>query len=123
MICFLQTIKRSLARWRLSPLSYKKGVMIAQDLATIMFLLMVIAILSSMAWNNEKGLKNLLLMADDITHTSKELTHLYSENGRLENLITRMDERALDIDLLEERVRTVLGTAAPNDIVIIIKDE
>lgn len=43
---------------------------------------------------------------------------LYAELGHITNLTTRLSDRYLDIDLLDERVRDVLGYVRPDEIVI-----
>jgi cell division protein FtsB len=43
---------------------------------------------------------------------------LYDDLGRVTNLTTRLSDRYLDIDLLDERVRDVLGYVRPDELVI-----
>ncbi|MCU0900481.1 MAG: septum formation initiator family protein [Cypionkella sp.] len=47
-----------------------------------------------------------------------ERDRLYAELGQITNLTTRLSDRYLDIDLLDERVRDVLGYVRPDEIVI-----
>ena len=43
---------------------------------------------------------------------------LYDDLARVTNLTTRLSDRYLDIDLLDERVRDVLGYVRPDEVVI-----
>lgn len=47
-----------------------------------------------------------------------ERDQLYADLGRVTNLTTRLSDRYLDIDLLDEQVRDVLGYVRPDEIVI-----
>lgn len=47
-----------------------------------------------------------------------ELALLRTERETLENRVKRLDERYLDLDLLDERARAVLGRTRPDEIVI-----
>ena len=47
-----------------------------------------------------------------------ERDRLYEELGRISNLTARLSDRYLDVDLLDERVRDVLGYVRPDEIVI-----
>lgn len=47
-----------------------------------------------------------------------ERDRLYDELGQMTNLTTRLSDRYLDVDLLDERVRDVLGYVRADEIVI-----
>lgn len=47
-----------------------------------------------------------------------ELALLRIEREALQNRVTRLDEGYLDLDLLDERARAVLGRARPDEILI-----
>ena len=47
-----------------------------------------------------------------------ERDRLYEDLGRMTNLTTRLSDSYLDIDLLDERVRDVLGYVRADEIVI-----
>ena len=47
-----------------------------------------------------------------------ERDRLYEDLSRITNLTTRLSDRYLDIDLLDERVRDVLGYVRADEIVI-----
>ncbi|WP_415184452.1 FtsB family cell division protein [Phaeovulum sp.] len=49
---------------------------------------------------------------------SAERDRLRAEVARMENLTTRLSDRFLDVDLLDERARDVLGTIRADEIVI-----
>jgi cell division protein FtsB len=48
----------------------------------------------------------------------EERDRLYDDLARMTNLTTRLSDRYLDIDLLDERVRDVLGYVRADEIVI-----
>lgn len=50
--------------------------------------------------------------------TRAERDRLYDELAQMTNLTTRLSDRYLDIDLLDERVRDVLGYVRSDEIVI-----
>lgn len=47
-----------------------------------------------------------------------ELRALQAETARMENLTRRLSDAYLDLDLLDERARAVLGLLRPDEIVI-----
>ena len=47
-----------------------------------------------------------------------ERDRLYDDLGRISNLTARLSDRYLDVDLLDERVRDVLGYVRADEIVI-----
>ncbi|PJF11127.1 septum formation initiator family protein [Pseudorhodobacter sp. MZDSW-24AT] len=47
-----------------------------------------------------------------------ERDRLYEDLDRISNLTARLSDRYLDVDLLDERVRDVLGYVRPDEIVI-----
>ena len=47
-----------------------------------------------------------------------ELAALQAEVSKMENLTTRLSDRYLDLDLLDERARTVLGMIRADEVVI-----
>ena len=47
-----------------------------------------------------------------------ELTSLQEEVGRIENLTTRLSDNFLDLDLLDEQARDVLGLIRADEVVI-----
>jgi cell division protein FtsB len=49
---------------------------------------------------------------------SQERDRLYEDLARMTNLTARLSDRFLDIDLLDERVRDVLGYVRADEIVI-----
>lgn len=47
-----------------------------------------------------------------------ELDQLRDERAEIANRVARLDERYLDLDLLDERIRAVLGHGRPDEILI-----
>ncbi|MDW3183927.1 MULTISPECIES: FtsB family cell division protein [unclassified Roseobacter] len=48
----------------------------------------------------------------------KQLTHVQQEVSRMENLTQRLSDNFLDLDLLDEQARSVLGMIRADEIVI-----
>ena len=46
---------------------------------------------------------------------------LISKKKRLQNQVTLLSPKSLDIDMLEERVRIMLGYSRPNETIILLK--
>jgi len=66
----------------------------------------------------ESGLRVGLAAETELKRKEAELAALRSERARLENLTARLSDAWLDLDLLDERARAVLGRARPDEIVI-----
>jgi cell division protein FtsB len=58
-----------------------------------------------------------------IEQSNKELESLKEEHERLKNKVTLLRPESLDEDMLDERVRTMLGTAKESEIVVIDEEE
>jgi cell division protein FtsB len=59
----------------------------------------------------------------EVKQLEKELAALQEENAFLENKVALIRENNLDLDLLEEQAREILGMAGVNDIVVILPRE
>ncbi|MGB0507895.1 MAG: FtsB family cell division protein [Pikeienuella sp.] len=70
------------------------------------------------AIQGESGLFASLALETEQTRLIAELTTLQSERQRLENLTKRLGEGYLDLDLLDERARDVLGYVRSDEVVI-----
>ena len=46
---------------------------------------------------------------------------LINKKKRLQNQVTLLSPKSLDIDMLEERVRIMLGYSRPNETIILLK--
>ncbi|WP_340109253.1 FtsB family cell division protein [Pikeienuella sp. HZG-20] len=64
------------------------------------------------------GLRVGLAAEQEESRLAAELDALVVERQRLENLTRRLDTSYLDLDLLDERARDVLGFIRPEEIVI-----
>lgn len=54
----------------------------------------------------------------EITALEAERDRLHADLTRMANLTSRLSDAYLDLDLLDERARDVLGTVRPDEIVI-----
>lgn len=64
------------------------------------------------------GLGVALAAETELARKEAELAALRSERARLENLTLRLSDSHLDLDLLDERARDLLGRARADEIVI-----
>ncbi|MBQ4874595.1 MAG: septum formation initiator family protein [Rickettsiaceae bacterium H1] len=65
-----------------------------------------------------KGLVNLIRLNKEVSSSSLELSELVAYKNKIEKKIKGLNEKSLDLDLLDEHVRRVLGYADRNEIVI-----
>ncbi len=86
--------------------------------AFYILLFAILAVFGHSAVQGEHGLAAL----HEAKALERELQHELDAGARdraeLRNLVRRLDEDYLDIDLLEERARSVLGLVRPEDVVI-----
>jgi cell division protein FtsB len=66
----------------------------------------------------ERGLTALHDAEREIEALKAELAAVDAETAEFANRVRRLDEGALDLDLLDERARAVLGYVRPDEIVI-----
>ena len=59
-------------------------------------------------------------MKDRLT-TERYQQTLISKKNRIQNQVTLLSPKSLDIDMLEERVRIMLGYSRPNETIILLK--
>ncbi len=91
-----------------------------QILAPSAYLLLMgaIAVFANSGLHGEHGLIALRDAHGREAALEAELQTLRDDTARLENLITRLDPEQLDLDLLDERARAVLGLVRPGEIVL-----
>ncbi len=70
------------------------------------------------ALQGETGLVEQVRLAREKTSLEAQLAALRDERQGMENLTRRLSERYLDLDLLDERARAVLGYVRADEIVI-----
>lgn len=68
------------------------------------------------ALQGDFGLASLFRIEAEERRLTVELAALREERARLENLTLRLSEGYLDLDLLDERVRAVLGHMRPDEV-------
>jgi len=66
----------------------------------------------------DRGLDRLATAEADVLRLDRELETLRARRSIAENRVRRLKREFLDLDLLDERARTVLGLARPDEIVI-----
>ena len=68
--------------------------------------------------SGEHGLGALKEAEAQEANLRRELGELRAERQALANRVARLDERYLDLDLLDERIRAVLGHAREDELII-----
>jgi len=81
----------------------------------------VAAITASFLWSGLEGARGLGALAEAQASAERledELARLRAERRAAENRVRRLGDAYLDLDLLDERARSVLGLVRPDEIVI-----
>lgn len=69
----------------------------------------------------DRGLLELVSLNQKLVETQQELAQVTSQRESLEHQVYLLRPDSLDLDLLDERARSELGLADPNDIVLFLK--
>ena len=69
----------------------------------------------------ERGLIAFMQIHGDVMAAKKTQQTLISKKNRLQNKVALLSLKSLDIDMLEERVRIMLGYSRPNETIILFK--
>ena len=72
------------------------------------------------ALNGDRGLYAYLKQSRHLETSQRELAQLTAKREELENRVHLMSDGSLDLDLLDEQARRVLGDAKKNEIVVIL---
>ena len=86
--------------------------------AITIVLITVLAVFGHSALQGEHGLAALRQAEALEADLTAELAGINEERRALANLVGRLDERNLDLDLLDERARTILGYVRREELVI-----
>ena len=86
--------------------------------AITIVLITVLAVFGHSALQGEHGLAALRQAEALEADLTAELAGISEERRALANLVGRLDERNLDLDLLDERARTILGYVRREELVI-----
>lgn len=79
------------------------------------------AYLHQAGWGG-KGYLRLLEQQQEIQLLESDLITVQAQRDRLEDRVQRLREETLDLDMLDERVRAVLGYARPDEQILIVQD-
>lgn len=88
------------------------------NLAFTLFFITGITYFIYHAINGERGLLVLLKLSNAVERRSEELDVVRAERLHLEHRVTLMRPNSLDLDLVDEQARRLLGYAAPTERVI-----
>jgi len=83
--------------------------------------LVVVTVIASFAysgWRGERGLGALAEAKAEAIALEARLATVEAERARLENLVSRLSLGNLDLDLLDERARIVLGHARADEVIL-----
>lgn len=88
--------------------------------ALIFFALMILLALyfAFAAVQGPSGILRRVQLESETAELMRERGRLQAEVDEMKNLTRRLSDRYLDLDLLDERARDVLGLARPDEIVI-----
>ncbi len=86
--------------------------------ALYILLIAVLAVFGHSALQGEHGLAALRQAEALEGELATELAMISEERRALANLVRRLDERYLDLDLLDERARAILGHVRREELVI-----
>ena len=86
-------------------------------------LIAVLAVFGHSGLQGEHGLAALRQAQALERELTAELAGIRTERRALKNHVQRLGERSLDLDLLDERVRDVLGFQDPDEFVIFLEKE
>ena len=86
--------------------------------AAYIFLLGLIAIFAHSGLQSSYGLAALRAADDEERRLSQELDQLTRQRAEMENKVRRLSDQYLDVDLLDERARDVLGLTRQDELVI-----
>jgi len=86
--------------------------------AAYIFLFGVIAVFAHSGLQSEHGLAAFREAGDEERRLLAELDAVQARRTHLENKVLRLSDRFLDMDLLDERARVVLGMVRPDEIVV-----
>ena len=73
------------------------------------------------AYNGQRGLRAKHEIDQQMAELSAELDRLKAERGQWERKVTLLRSDSIDPDMLDERARSLLGVAHPNDLIMMVK--
>jgi cell division protein FtsB len=73
------------------------------------------------ALNGERGLYAYLKQSRNLESSQQQLAKLIHERQSLENRVHLLSDSSLDLDLLDEEARRVLGKADKHEVVVILE--
>ena len=91
------------------------------SLGGVVFLMLCILAGSYFVFNAVQGEYGVLRQAEvraEVAELTAERDRLYAELGRMTNLTHRMSDDFLDMDLLDQQVRDVLGYVRADEVVL-----
>ena len=86
--------------------------------AAYILLIAIILIFAHSGLQGDHGLAAYRQAEAEERRLSAELEMLRRQRAELDNRVLRLSDRFLDLDLLDERARTVLGLVRPDELVV-----
>lgn len=85
-----------------------------------LFCVLVLFYLGFHAVSGERGVFALLSETNKLASLKTELAEMKDKHESLEKKIKQLSDSSLDLDLLDERVRIVLGMAGKDEVVVFL---
>ena len=73
--------------------------------------------------NGNRGMKSYLSLQQEIKEKNQMIAHLAIQKEELEKQVKSLGTKSLDIDLLEERIRIMLGLGGHKEVTVIYSEE
>ena len=86
--------------------------------AAYIFLVGLIAVFAHSGLQSDHGLAAFRAADDEERRLSQELQALQNQRAEMENRVHRLSDQYLDLDLLDERARAVLGLTRQDELVV-----
>jgi len=78
----------------------------------------VVAYLGAHAVTGRQGVASMMDLADREARLTHELADLQARRAALADEVARLNDKSLDLDLVEERARRLIDAAGPDEIVL-----
>jgi cell division protein FtsB len=93
--------------------------------SSIMALLFVIVLgyFCFHALNGERGFFAFIQLSQEVENSRRELEMLRAERLQIEHRVKLLKNESLDLDLLDEQARRVLGQSKPDELLYIVPEE
>lgn len=99
--------------------SVSQSRMLVRRFAQPIGLVCILFYLGFHTFHGERGLYALFREKKELQLLEKELTETRVKRQQLESKVTRLRDGSIDLDLLDEQMRRMLGVSKPGEIVVL----